>query len=144
MERFDIEVEDRFQILKKPQRLFYRKEDIFDQDTYLENLKRKFTGQYGLTTKSIPLLEGAADFERYPISEPLFEQFYLQVQNYSDHYYPQNFNSFRKVYNFYTQQFIDNATGEPDFEFGLLFAGDFFVAANLFRFIVYEIHPNEQ
>ena len=124
LERFDLVVDDKFQNLKRPQRLFCRKENIFDSDTYLEKMKRNFNGRYRLTTKSIPLLEDEFDFQNYEINEPLFEQFYLQVQNYSDHYYPQNTNSEREVWNFYTQKFVDSLPEEPDFEFGVIFSGD--------------------
>ena len=124
LERFDLTVDDKFQNLKQPQRLFCRSEDVFDPDTYLEKMKRNFNGRYRLTTKSIPLLENEFDFNNYEINEPLFEQFYLQVQNYSDHYFPQNLNSEREVWNFYTQKFIDNLPEEPDFEFGVMFSGD--------------------
>lgn len=106
-------------------RLFCRNEDIFDQDTYVSLIKRKFNNIYHLTTRSIPLLEDGYDFEHYEISESMFEQFYLQVQNKTDHNYPQNSNSLRTVYNFYIQKFIDNAMSEPDFEFGVHFSGDY-------------------
>lgn len=124
LERFDLVVDDKFQNLKRPMRMLCRNEDIFDPDTYLEKMKRNFNDRYRLTTKAIPLLESEFDFKNYAINEPLFKQFYLQVQNYSDNYYPQNLNSEREVWNFYTQKFIDNLPEEPDFEFGVIFSGD--------------------
>ena len=103
LEPFDIETEDKFQAFKNPKILFSRKENLYDLGDYLEKMKAKFNLKYNLTTRVIPLVDGEPDFE-YDVNEMLFEQFYLQIQNYSDHQNAQNNNLKRNVYNFYTQR----------------------------------------
>lgn len=78
LEPFVIEVDDKFQLLKQPKMLLYKKEDLNNVSNYLRKMKHKFMEKYNLTTRVIPLLNGSRDFNS-EVNEKLFEQFYYQV-----------------------------------------------------------------
>lgn len=77
-------VEDQFELLKNPLSLFYEKSDINDPTKYLMKMEKKFEQNYRVATREI-LLEDDNDSFRLRIEDELFEQFFLQVQNISDH-----------------------------------------------------------
>lgn len=95
----ELVVEDKFEVLKNPSSLFYEKSDINDPTKYLVKMERKFERNYGLATREILL--GDEDFFGLPIEDDLFEQFYLQVQNISDHL-PSSLNTKQTLFKVYT------------------------------------------
>lgn len=100
-ELFVIDREDKFEALKSPKSLFFKSSKINDAKEYLENMLSNFKGEYGLATKEIILDSG--DFE-LEIDDELFQQYYTQIQNISDHdWLPVSLNSKQSIYNAYTQ-----------------------------------------
>ena len=114
-ELLEISRNDRFEYIKQPFSLFYsKKNDLMDATSYLEKIQYEFQTNYNLTSLLMLLTE--KDF-KYEIEDRLFKQFYLQVQNKSDHFYPRNMNTERQIYNNYIQlSKVINDANEADIE----------------------------
>ena len=93
-------VKDEFENLKNPSSLFYEKSNINDPTKYLGKIQWKFENDYGVATREILLKGGTA----LRIDDELFEQFYVQVQNVSDHR-PSSLNTKQTLFNVYTPAF---------------------------------------
>ena len=94
-----IEREDKFELLKNPSSLFYGTTAINDASKYLETMKQKFKNEHGLTS-----LDTILDDEfKLEIDDLLFKQFYLQIQNLSDHNGLTSLNFKQNIYNIYSQ-----------------------------------------
>ena len=108
-----IKREDKFEILKNPVSFFFETTAINDATNYLEIMKQKFNNKYGLASRDTLL-----DDFKLEINDLLFKQFYLQIQNLTDHNGLTSLNFEQSVYNMYTQKIyipLDN----PDFTFSI-------------------------
>ena len=108
-ELFEIKKEDNFLFLKDPLSWFNQKNDSLD---YLGNMKQKFKDNYGLTSRQILLDE---DF-KLEINDLLFEQFYLQIQKFTDLSGLTFSNHKQNTYNIYSQ-ILFRKLNNPDFTF---------------------------
>ena len=95
-ELFEIKKEDNFLFLKDPLSSFNQKTDSLD---YLGKMKQKFKDSYGLASRQILLDE---DF-KLEIDDLLFEQFYLQIQKFTDLSGLTFSNYKQNAYNIYSQ-----------------------------------------
>lgn len=108
-EQLDIERNDRFELFKNPKSLFYKTIKVNDAADYLQEMKKNFEEEFNLTTRNIILLNEETDDFKREIDDELFEQFYLQVQNVSDHNSPVSLNYEQKISKIYvTQDFYPN------------------------------------
>ena len=108
-----IEREDKFELLKNPSSLFYGTIAINDATNYLETMKQKFKNKYGLASRDTLL-----DDFKLEIDDLLFKQFYLQIQNLTDHNGLTSLNFKQNVYNMYSK--INLLISRfADFEFSL-------------------------
>ena len=108
-----IEREDKFEFLKNPVSLFFETTAINDATKYLEAMKQKFKNKYGLASR-----DSLLDDFKLKIDDLLFKQFYLQIQNLTDHNGLTSLNFKKNVYNMYTQIGIIPLI-YPDFRFSL-------------------------
>ena len=101
-QQFEVVRDDKFEFLKKPSSLFYRKEYINDANVYLKNLIDKFENEFGVTTREIVLENEKDDDFKLEISDELFEQFCLQRQSKieKEHY---SMDANMKMYSIYSQ-----------------------------------------
>ena len=138
LEQFEIQIEDKFELLKDPKRLIAKPNHINDANLYLKQIESDFKERYSLTTTSIPLEERDARFE-LTINNRLFEQYYRQVQSAIDDQQPSSLNSRRIIYNCYEQRFVSranlkssntNATTDYDLHFGIDFPVRIFKITN--------------
>ena len=118
-ERFEIIRDDKFNLIKNPLSLFYGENDLNDADKYLNKLMNYFTNKFSLQTTNLPIETPNFSDE---IDDDLFEQYYLQVQNITDHQMPPNSN-FRRSF---TKSNLEhdsfrNSIKLPDISFGLIF-----------------------
>ena len=108
-----IKREDKFEFLKNPVSLFFETTAINDATNYLEIMKQKFKNKYGLASRNT-LLD---DFE-LEIDDLLFKQFYLQIQNLTDHNGLISLNFEQSIFNMYSQE-KSSPLYSPDFQFSL-------------------------
>ena len=94
-----IKREDKFEFLKNPVSLFFETSAINDATNYLETMKQKFKNKYKLASRDTIL-----DDFKLEIDDLLFKQFYLQIQNLTDHNGLTSLNFEQSVYNMYTQR----------------------------------------
>ena len=114
---FEIDRVDKFEFLKKPSSLFYKKEYINDANVYLKNLIDKFEKEFGVTTREIVLENEKDDDFKLEIRDELFEQFCLQRQNKIEkELYSMDANM--KMYSIYSQ-FDSSRHGKPGFRFSM-------------------------
>lgn len=127
-ENFKINYKDRFTLIKNPLSIYYYlfKEEnyLHDVDRYINRLINNFKNQYNLTTLNLPLEQ--KNFG-YKINDQLFEKFYREKQNVTDHKLPGNLNFQRQFALNHIKKEPkslsnnqDNLT-KPDFTFSLIF-----------------------
>ena len=111
-EPFELTHDDKFNFIKNPLSLFYGENDVNDPDRYL---KRLIDFKRGLSTLNLPLEEDAFNNE---IDDDLFEQYYLQIQNVTDHQTPAKSN-YKRIFatNYYN---VDSDTSKPDLSLHLI------------------------
>ena len=112
-EPFEFIHEDKFYFIKNPLSLFYGENDVNKPDKYLKGL---INFKKGLSTLNLPLEEEIFNNE---IDDDLFEQYYLQVQNITDHQTATNSN-YKRI--FATNHFNRNvlSTSKPDLALHLI------------------------
>ena len=94
-ELHELILNDKFKLIKNPLILFYGENDIYDVTGYIRKLKNGFYRNYNHMTRELHIKESFFDLE---IDDDLFEQYYLQVQNRTDHQIPKNVNFERSSY----------------------------------------------
>ena len=72
----EINRNDKFELIKSPRSIFYKKRCLNEATTYLNNMKNHFENDYNLTTKNI-ILEDIENFNK-EINDELFEQHFFQ------------------------------------------------------------------
>ena len=77
-ETFEIEKNDRFELIKNPLNLFYKTININDVTNYLNEMKQTFESDYNLTTDKILLSNFETENLKREIDNELFKQFNLQ------------------------------------------------------------------
>lgn len=108
---------DRFRLIKNPLSLFCSETRLNDVDAYVRKLAADFTRKYpNHTTLSLPL--ESAQF-KLKINDTLFEKYFADVQNVTDHQAPVNSN-YHRLYAINHLRKSSKANG-PDFEYGLIF-----------------------
>lgn len=107
LELFEFSIFDRYKYIKNPKALFVQEVDINDATSYLNGMQNNFKNKFNLQTRAIPF----HDFGDTEIDDELFEQYFSQVQNVSDHYYPHNLNINFEIYSSY----IDKITVPPHY-----------------------------
>lgn len=117
LELFEIEIIDKFEVLKNPLRLLFKENNINDGNHYLTMITNDFKNKFNLSSQLVPLLRESFQTE---INDKLFHQFYFQIQDPIDRQYPSSKNSKRTMYNCYEQRFYSLAE-EPDLAFGIDF-----------------------
>ena len=100
-EPFELTHNDKFNFIKNPLSLLYAENDVNYPDRYLKGL---IDFKRGLSTLNLPIEEEAFNNE---IDDDLFEQYYLQVQNITDHQKPTNSNYKRIFVNNYIDSNYD-------------------------------------
>ena len=115
-EQLEIEQNDRFEMLKNAKKLFFRSIDLNDPTIYLNQLTEAFKKEHHLLTLEV-LLENYKN-ENLEIDDQLFRQFYMQVQNRTDHLYPSAASSKQTLYNLYTT-YYENLENKLGFVFSL-------------------------
>ena len=108
-----IKREDKFEFLKNPLSLFFETTAINDASKYLETMKQKFKNKYELAS-----VDTILDDFKLEIDDLLFKQFYLQIQNLTDHNGLTSLNFKQNVYNMYSQTAY-TPLNNPDFKFSL-------------------------
>lgn len=105
---YSLRYEWKFQFLKHPSSLFFEETPINDSDGYLKRLARKFSETLDVATLNLFLKRKLFHSE---IRDDLFEIFFNQEQNRSDHSLPPNLNYARdfSVYHLVKEK-------SPDFE----------------------------
>ena len=117
-ERFKIIRNDKFNLINNPLSLVYGENDLNDADKYLNKLMIYFANRFNLQTTNLPIQK--SDFSD-EIDDDLFEQYYLQVQNITDHQMPPNSNFKRSFAKNNLEQYIFVDNKLPDISFGLIF-----------------------
>ena len=103
LELIKVERNDEFEDLKDPRRLFFGKRRTTDVNDYLNEMQAKFSsGNLKNFTTNEFLLE-QADFDK-EIDNNLFQQFFLQVMNVTDHQRPASLNYKLTHTNFYSKR----------------------------------------
>ena len=115
--QFDTKIKDNFEILKNPIKLFGKQVNENDISGYFNRMKEKFKDDFNLTTGDL-LLDN--DLMKIEIDNDLFEQFYLQIQNVSDHSSLTSFSYKITGYHLFSKHY-DGYTKEPDFSFSFSF-----------------------
>lgn len=116
-EQLEIEEIDRFETLKNLKKLFFSSIDLRDPTTYLNGLTETFKADYGLVTREV-LLENYRNLE---IDDELFRQYYMQVQNVTDHQYPAASSSKQTLHNLYPT-YYESSKNRVGFSFSLSLA----------------------
>lgn len=118
-EFFEIEFNDKFNLIKNPLSLLYGSNNLNDANQYLNKLVSNFKLICQMQTLNFPLNRDKYD-SNLEFSEHLFDQYYRQIQNETDYKTPSNLN--------YKRQFIINnldkyPIDESDFDikFSLIF-----------------------
>ena len=115
-EQLEIEERDRFETLKNLKKLFFRSINLRDATTYLNGLTEAFKSNYGLVTREV-LLENYKN-ANLEIDDDLFRQYYMQMQNVTDHQYPSATSSKQTLYNLYAT-YHENSKDRVGFAFCL-------------------------
>ena len=113
-EPFELIHNDEFHFIKSPLSLLYGVNDVNDPDKYLKSL---INFRRGLSTLNLPVEKEAFHNE---IDDDLFEQYYLQVQNITDHQIPTNTNYKRIFATNYFEYEDDFDITTPDISFKLI------------------------
>ena len=106
---------DRFERIKSPLSIFCPQTPVNDVDAYVHKLASDFTRKYNKTTLNLPLERAQFGL---PINDTLFEKYFVDEQNVTDHRAP--------VTKSYDRQYAVNhlrksfKTNRPDFEYGLV------------------------
>ena len=108
--------EDKFEMLKNLRSLFYEKIQVNDVAEYLDKMKRQFKNDYNLTTSDL-LLDEHSNLE---VDNELFEQFFRQIQNISDHSKIKSWNFEQNILSIFSDIY-ETDHQKPDFSFSLLF-----------------------
>ena len=117
-ELFEIVRRDHFETLKNLRSLFYSTIYVNDVTEYLDNLSNRFKRQFGYTTRNILLENTKNDDYDVEIKDGLFVQYYLQVQNVTDHQRPISLNAKQNLSNVYTHYGF-NRHSKPGIVFGI-------------------------
>lgn len=90
----EVTYDDHFNLIKNPMSLFADENRLNDVSRYIDKMKTNFKTKFNRHTLQLPLLRDDFDSQ---LDDDLFEQYYLQVQNVTDHCKPINLN-YRRAY----------------------------------------------
>lgn len=94
-ELFELEVQDKLQLLKNPWSLFYAEHHVNDVNLYIKKVIKNFKETYRLATINLPLKESNYQLQ---LDDEMFVQYYRQVQQVEDESQPKNYNFKRQFY----------------------------------------------
>lgn len=115
---FEIYRQDNFELLREPASLtslFYEKTNLNDVTKTMESMKAKFKSSFNLTSRA-NLLD--LNDRAYRIDESMYRQYYLQVQNKTDHEHPRSLNFRQRRFNI-LNQIYHRFKGDWDFSFSI-------------------------
>ena len=113
-ELYKVEFIDRFNLIKNPMSIFYGKNHLNDIDQYCLKLLKNYKRKIGYATNNLPLRDLLF---KSSINNQLFEQYYLQVQNYSDYHLPRDLNYKRLfIINYYETKIFSKESSHFEFQ----------------------------
>lgn len=130
IEPFELVHEDKFTLIKNPFSLFYGENEVNDPDKYLKRLMTNYKTKLNMITLNLPVEKEAFSDK---IDDDLFEQYYLQVQNITDHQTSINSN-YKRIFTTNDLNTVQIASSDPDLSFHLILFKKKLMITNLDNF----------